>query len=177
MFSFLSSFPKKVLNAVFVLVLLVAIVGCDSNGNTSNDNSNEQGVFPPNLAGEWLGLIPGSTIPADYYVIEEDTLQYVMDDPEWGMEYTGNIRFVSNYSSSSGLIIIEYTQGASDPGKPFAGIYYKSLTSSTVQLANAINPDYSSADTTSLDEAVEKFTRNKMDTYVSYWGPYTKKTP
>ena len=109
----------------------------------------------------------------------KSTFQYVFDDPEWGnFGFKGDIRFVSNYSSSSGVIIIELTQGASNPGKPFTGIYYRNLTSSTVQLANAINPDYSSADTATLDEAKTKFTRNKMDTYVS-WGivqPYTKTT-
>ena len=177
MLSYLSSFPKKVLSVLTVLGFLAVVLSCDSN--IADDDANVPGDLPETLRGEWVSIPPGSTTPADYYVIEADTLQYVFDDPEWGnFGYKGNIRFVSNYSSSSGIIIIEYTQGVSDPGKSFAGIYYRNLTNSTVQLANAINPDYSPADTATLNEAKTKFTRNKMDTYVS-WGvvqPYTKKT-
>ena len=176
MFSFLLSFPKKVLSTVLILGFLAAVIGCASN--ITDDNSNIPGTLPERLQGEWVFIPPGSSKPADYYVIKEATVEYVFDDPEWGsFGYEGDIRFVSNYSSSSGVIIIEYTNDSSDPAKPFAGIYYKNLTNSTVQLANAINTDYSSADTATLKEAIDKFIRNKMDTYVSwaYVQPYTKK--
>ena len=175
MSSFLSSFPKKVLNAFFILVFMAAILSCDTNGSTTNDNSNVPGSLPASLQGEWGFIPPGSSEPADLYIIDSTTLHYVYDDPEWGSYgYQGNILFVSNYSSSSGIIIIEYTNGASDPSKPFAGIYYRNLTSNTVQLANAINPDYSSPDTATLSEAKEKFTQNSIGNYVAMWGTYTK---
>ena len=181
MFSFLSFFPKKIFSAVFVLGFLAAVIGCASN--ITDDGTNTQGTLPEQLRGEWVFTPLGSDSPADYYIINENTLQYVMDDPDYGSDFTAPIRFVSNYSGDSGVIIIEYTQGyifgaKYDDEYPFTGIYYKNLSGNTVQLANAYDGN-GRTETATLDEAKAKFTRNKMDTYVSwaYVQPYTKKTP
>ena len=181
MFSFLSSFQKKVLTAFFVFGFLAAgLTGCDSS--IADNDANNQGTLPENLQGEWVFIPPGSNTPADYYNISESTLRYVMDDPDYGSDYAAAIRFVSNYSNDSGVIIIEYTQGYIfgadyDVEYPFTGIYYKNLGGNTVQLANAYDGS-GRTETTTLDEAKAKFTRNKMDTYVSwtYVQPYTKNT-
>ena len=182
MLSFLSSYPKKVLNSVLVLCFLAAVlVSCDSS--IADDNTNNSGTLPERLRGEWVFIPSGSSAPADCYLISENSLRYVMDDPDYGSDYTAAIRFVSNFSDDSGVIIIEYTQGYIfgadyDNEYPFTGIYYRNLSGNTVQLANAYDGNDRS-ETTTLDEAKAKFTRGKMDTYVSwaYVQPYTKKTP
>jgi hypothetical protein len=160
-----------------VCLLAVFLTGC--NNGTIDDDVNKPGTLPVILVGKWANY--------DEYIIkteiiegkEEHTIGYLMNDDEWPFEYKGTIRFVSNYNSSSGIIIIEYTNNLfSDPNKPFTGIYYRDLTSTTVKLANAINlnDNYSSADTATLEEAIKKFTLGRMGNYID-WSvvtPYNK---
>ena len=163
-FTFLKSIP-----VIFLLLLLLA--GCELYGKVGGDDINFQGALPELLRGEWVFPWPG--IPSERYIIEEDTIEYGYGGGDSDTNYKGIIRFVSNYSMNSGIIIIEYTERpyyASYNGNPFFGIYYRNLKRDTVQLANAINPDGISApDTATLEEAIGKFTRLNMGSYVN-WG-------
>jgi hypothetical protein len=107
------------------------------------------------------------------YTITGETIEYGYGgENSIGTGFKGTIRFVSNYSSGSGIIIIEYTEKPAYPlynGLDFFGIYYRNLNTDSVQLANAANlPDYSAPDTATLDEAKGKFTRIKMGLYVDW---------
>jgi len=148
------------------------ITGCDLYGKTGSDNENIQGALPAMLRGEWVFIPPGLNIPAERYLIEENTFQYGYGLLESEYDFKGDIRFVSNYSEDSGVIIIEYIDKPNYPGhngNSFLGIYYRNLKNSTVQLANAVNlTDYSAPDTASLDEAIKKFTRFNMGSYVDW---------
>jgi hypothetical protein len=155
-----------------VLFLSLVLSGCELYGAIGGDGANIPGGLPELLQGEWVYIPPGSTVPSERYVITGTAIQYGYGGGGSTTDYRGDIRFVSNYDSASGIIIIEYTQQPAYPsynGLPFFGIYYRNLKGDTVQLANAINPDYSAPDTATLQEAVEKFTRLAMGYYVG-WG-------
>jgi len=151
----------------FMLLLLLA--GCELYGKIGGDDTNTPGVLPERLRGEWVFV---SARVSERYFIDENTVQYGYGG-ESDTDYKGNILFVSNYGSDSGVIIIEYTEPPYYQlynGNSFFGIYYRILTNDTVQLANAINlGPYSAPDTATLQEAIEKFTRLKMGNYVD-WG-------
>ena len=154
------------------MLIALLLAGCELYGKVGDDDVNKPGTLPELLRAEWVYTPPGSPTPSERYNIDEDTVQYGYGGGESDMDYEGNIRFVSNYSADSGVIIIEYTVPPSYPkynGNSYFGIYYKNLTNDTVQLANPINADYSSPDTETLEEAIRKFTRGKMGNYVD-WG-------
>ena len=165
------------INVLFYLTLLFP--GCELYGKIGTNDENIQGALPALLRGEWVYIQPGLSTPAERYVIDEIAIQYGYGSTfEGGMEseydFKGNICFVSNYSTNSGVIIIEYIDKerpkyAGYNGNSFFGIYYRNLKNNTVQLANAINlSDYSAPDTATLEEAIAKFTRLKMGSYVDW---------
>jgi hypothetical protein len=164
-----------ILRKLFLTGLLsfLFFAGCELYGKIGGDDENIEGSLPELLQGEWVYTQPGSSTPAERYIIEKDTIQYGYGGGESDSNYKGHIRFVSNFSANSGVIIIEYIdpphyQGYN--GNSFSGIYYRNLKNDTVQLANAINlEDFSSADTASLETAVKKFTSLQMGNYVD-WG-------
>jgi len=165
--------PIKLLCSFFSLglLLLLSFSGCELYGKIGEDDANIQGALPELLRGEWIFIQPGMSTPAERYIIANDTIQYI-GYADGDTNYKGEIRFVSNYSTNSGVIIIEYTESPSYDGyngNSFFGIYYRNLKRDTVQLANAISPDHSSApDTATLEEAVGKFTRLNMGSYVDW---------
>jgi hypothetical protein len=165
--------PAPPFYVFFVLPVLLLFSGCDLYGKVGGDDTNIQGALPDLLRGEWAYTPPGSDIPSEAYRISGDTISYGYGSGSSPTDYTGTIRFVSNYSSDSGLIIIEYASPPSYTlynGLSFFAIYYRNLRPDTVQLANAINlADYSAPDTATLEEAVRKFTRMRMGNYVD-WG-------
>jgi len=167
----MNSRKKSVLLLSAVTFLFLA--GCDLYGKVGGGDVNIEGALPELLKGEWTYTPPGSYIPSERYVIEGDTVQYGYGGGESEYDYKGDIRFVSNYSTNSGVIIIEYTEAPYYPGyngNSFFGIYYRNLKNDTVQLANSINPDHSTApDTATLEEAIGKFTRLQVGNYVD-WG-------
>ena len=182
---FLKKSLKRAAFAGLVLVLLAAVfAGCDSN--IADDDINIQGTLPAVFHGTWEYIPSGSDVVAESYIIDENTLRYISHDEDYSAfdsDYTAAIRFVSNYSSNSGVIIVEYTSGniwgfPYDEDYPFTATYYRNLGGNTVQLANAYDAS-GLTETATLDEAIAKFTRSKMDTYVSwsYVQPQTKKTP
>jgi hypothetical protein len=165
-------FPAPPFYAFFILPAILLFSGCELYGKVGGDDTNIEGALPDLLRGEWAYIPPGSDIPSEVYRISGDTISYGYGSGSSSTDYTGTIRFVSNYSSDSGLIIIEYSSPPSYAlynGLSFFAIYYRNLRSGTVQLANAINPDYSAPDTVTLEEAIGKFSRMRMGYYVN-WG-------
>ena len=169
MFSFLSSYPKKVLNTILALCFLaVVLVSCDSS-IADDDSVSGGGSVPAQLRGDW------TSTGGDGYIIDGDTLAYVSlwDGVNYG--FVGNIRSVSNFNSSSGVIIIEYSSGAFyEEAYPFTATYYRNLNGNTVQLSNAYDPTNVRTDTAALYEAKEKFTQHSIGNYAAMWGTYTK---
>ena len=162
--------------AAATLLFLLFITGCDLYGEAGEDDINVSGTLPETLVGEWI--FPVVEFPSERYLIDAGAVQYGYGGSSEGAtesvyDYKGNIRFVSNYSDTSGVIIVEYTDRPSYSkynGNSFFAIYYQNLKSETVQLANAINlSDLSAPDTETLEEAVEKFTLFKMGKFVN-WG-------
>jgi hypothetical protein len=160
----------RVLWGFFLILPVLVFSGCDLYGKPGGDDTNEPGTLPLQLQGEWA--FPPEN-PSEHYRIAADTVEYGYGGAS-PMDFTGAIRFVSNYSADSGVIIIEYTtlKPSYDKynGLPFFAIYYQNLRADSVQLANATTfPDYSAPDTATLEEAKAKFTRGKMGSYVD-WG-------
>jgi hypothetical protein len=159
--------------ACFTLAVILLFSRCDLYGKVGGDDVNIEGALPYLLQGEWAYIPPGSELASEVYTITAETIAYgYAGDNNIGTDFKGNIRFVSNYSGDSGVIIIEYTEKpgyALYNGLPFFAVYYRNLNDGWVQLANAINPDQQSApDTASLEEAVAKFTRMKTGNYVNW---------
>ncbi|MDR2181143.1 MAG: hypothetical protein LBN92_00525 [Treponema sp.] len=144
---------------------------------------------PPavSLTGTWRSTY------GDTYVITDNFLRY---DDGFGGGYSGNIRAVSWFTSNSGVIIIEYTTdgkaqyyeydedwnvtGTFDPPGNFQGVYFRGITSNSIQLANAYDDqidtvNHGAPETTSLKAAKEKFTLDNVDGFVSRWGTYERR--
>ena len=181
MFSLLRmrAFYRKVLPAVLVLGFLTAVLAGCSNGTVGDDDVNVPGTLPLIMVGKWVSF--------DAYIITQVspgvyTLEY---DDNWGgapygFGYKGNIRFVSNYDSKSGIIIVEYISGQEPsgdytPGKDFLGIYYRELSSTSVEFANTailVFP-YGYVAAATLQEAIGKFTKGQMGNYVGSFPTFT----
>ena len=171
MFSFLKGRRFLFTSLVFVLVTAF-LVGCSTD---SEDDTNQPGTMPNALIGKWVAGF------GDSYEIASaggaQTLKY--DDGGFGIGYQGSIEFVSNYDSKSGVIIIKYTDNANkSKPNPFHAIYYLNLASATAEINStwdATSEDYD-ADTATLNEAINKFTRGNMGNYIDLaWSTtYTK---
>ena len=166
---------RPLLHAFFVVAALGLLAGCELYGTVGGDNANIPGSLPFLLRGEWAYIQPGTSVPAERYVITDTALVYGYGGGASPFDYAGTIAFVSNYTSDSGVIIVKYDPGK-NPGYPnynngeFCAVYYRNLADGSVQLANAINlSDMSAPDTATLDEAAAKFTRMMMGVYVD-WG-------
>jgi hypothetical protein len=158
-----------------IVILVICLAGCELYGTVGGDNGNIPGALPYLLQGEWFFYSYGN--PSDGYKITNTELWYD-DDGLGGMNYHGNIRFVSNYSSGAGVIIIEYlaggyptyTMNGGHNGNAFFAVYYRNLKADSVQLANATTlPLNTCPDTATLEEAIAQFTRMKAGNYVN-WG-------
>ena len=151
------------------LLLLASLAGCELYGKIGGDDTNIEGALPVQLLGEWVFPL---NVPSERYVIAADIIEYGYGGGESAYNFKSNIRFVSNFSANSGVIIIEYIDPPSyekHNGNSFSAIYYRNLTNNTVQLANAINlADHASADTATLEEAIGRFTRLRMGNYVNW---------
>ena len=165
-----------VLTVFFCLSVVFLITGCDSNSD-ADDGKNIEGTLPDGLLGKWVSGV------GDWFGITRssgtETIEYD-DDYDGSGNYEGIVRYVSNYDSKTGVIIIEYTTPSlfSDPAKNYHAIYYLNLTSGIVELSNTWDPSASdwNADTVTLDEAVNKFTKKNMGNYMDLdmSTPYTK---
>jgi uncharacterized protein (DUF1330 family) len=108
------------------------------------------------------------------------------------IEYAGTIKYVSNFTSTAGVIIIEYDAEHKptyyigyDPetyepiGDPlplkgnFIGIYYTDFKPGvSVQMGGAYIAG--GAETATLDAAKARFTMGNEGTYMTYYGTYLK---
>jgi hypothetical protein len=168
------SFPKTSLLFLPLLAAALFFLRCELYGKVGGGDTNIEGALPYLLQGAWAYIPPGSEIASELYTITGETIEYgYAGGDNIGANFKGIIRFVSNYRSDSGVIIIEYTEKPDYPlhnGLSFSAIYYNNLHADWVQFANVINlGDYSAADTATLEEAKAKFTRMNMGLYVD-WG-------
>lgn len=163
-------------------LLLALLAACDLYGTVGMEDTNFPGTLPELLRGEWVFPEPATGAPpADGYIIrtgEGDTLRYI-DHSGAGFSFKGNIVFVSNWSGTSGVMIIrfiEYPDWDGHNGNSYSAIFYRNLGTSSVQLANAIVlSDLSAPDTATLEEAIENFTRGRIGRYVD-WGAVQPQT-
>jgi hypothetical protein len=165
--------PVRFFFALFSLTVIFLFPRCELYGKTGGDDTNIEGALPYLLQGEWAHIPPGSDVVSELYTITAETMGYgYAGANNIGTDFKGNIRFVSNYSGDSGVIIVEYTEKpsyAAYNGLSFFAVYYRNLNAGWVQLANAINlRDKSAPDTATLEEAVAKFTRLNMGNYVDW---------
>ena len=172
MFSYFSQVKakgKKFLFAALVLVLLAVFMGCKTESDPEDD-LNYFGSLSSDFIGEWDSFYEG--VKVDGYIIagtdEPGTIIY--DDGGFGFGYEGVIMFVSNYDNKSGVIIIKYTDSTKKTKtNPYHAIYYRDyIPGTSVDLANtwdATREDYD-ADTTTLSEAVKRFTRGTMGNWM-----------
>jgi hypothetical protein len=160
------AFLKKAFPFFFVLCLMSGTFsGCDLDGG--DPPSEKPGDITP-LLGNWFSGTDG-------YEISKTTLFY--DDGSngvWGMSFTGNIRYVSNFTNTSGVIIVEYTSAPTSafstytPPPNFIGIYYRILAPDMIKLANSY--DTTNTDTPDLASAIEKFNMANESTFVWSWS-------
>jgi len=172
---------------VILLFFISFFAACELYGKIGGEDTNIQGALPPLLKGTWI--FPSSGPVSESYVIDNaavmdngaiiasGTVKYDGGASGNGTSYKGSIVFVSNYSSTSGVIIIKYTEApiysnsfSIYNGNPFFGIYYRNLKNNTVQLANStiLGDNTSSPDAATLDEAIAKFTRLNMVNFIDW---------
>jgi hypothetical protein len=136
----------------------------------------------------------GATIRNEEYLLLYDDTAYGQQDDSapahesWGFAYLGVVRALNifNGNPKRGAIIIEYVADCTpkwldrwpasrNEQVPFFGMYYRTLSANTVQMANAVNlaalyagmPYYT--EKTTLNEAINS---NKVETEAEYisWG-------
>ena len=190
MFSFFSfDRLKRILSVGFILLAMAAVLGgCDSDPGSFVDD-NELNTA---LIGTWREYWGTEPDEYDGYIISETQLSYGYGS---SVAYAGTIKYVSNFSASSGVIIIEYEPGseaeyieydaawtyvATHPCTGnFSGIYYKNLQSGSVEISQAINiANNLGAEEVTLEAAKAAFTSGNTGNYVSRWGgPYLRFIP
>jgi predicted small secreted protein len=175
MFSFSSvDRAKRFLSVCFVLLVMAAV----TTGCTDPNTDVEEGTgLPQALIGKWATAFDSFEITRSG---DTETIKY--DDGGYGFGWVGTIRFVSNFNSRSGVIIIQYTSGAPNASKPFHAVYYLNFTPGTsVELNNTYDvsipfPGDNNVDTATLSQAIIKFTSDNMSSYmdVAFSTPYSK---
>jgi len=159
--------------AVLSFVVSVSVLSCDNgdNGFTDNHklNSTLQGKF--SYTGDY---------GTDGYNIVNNTVGYFDD---YGSDWNSNIAYVTNYSDTTGVIIVQYTSG-NDYGTPvtvgnFTGVYFAINSKDVVQFATAYHDNTSGEvipyEFDNLDDAKAAFNPiSSLGTYVGEWGTYTR---
>jgi hypothetical protein len=166
-------FPPPLSYTFFALAVIILFSGCELYGMVGGDDTNIEGALPSLLQGEWAYIPASSGSPGDGYIITGNNIEYVYHGTDnIGADFKGTAVFVSNYNSSSGLIIIQYTVPPTYSGyngNSFCAVYYRNLRSQSVQLANATTlPLNTCSDTATLEEAKVKFTRMTVGDYVDW---------
>jgi hypothetical protein len=165
---------------LFCLSAALLITGCKEDAGGSGDPVDDH-KLNSNLIGTW------SSPYDDEYVITANKITY--DDGGYGGGSAGTIRYVSNFTSSAGVIIIEYDAdhkasyyeyddsyniiGSLPLKGDFIGVYYKNLKPGvSVSLGGAYI--YGGAEEATLDDAKKAFTAGNEGKYIMYYGEYTK---
>ncbi|MCL2834254.1 MAG: hypothetical protein FWD78_13870 [Treponema sp.] len=187
--------PAVLAHVILALALVLSaafITGC-SNDLQPEDDSNYYGSLPDGLIGKW-------TTSYDYYLMEKTTgmgtVSYHMDggdiyDPVTfevtgtydAVDTKGDIMYVSNFDSNSGVIIIKYTDFPyyGDPARPFHVYYYMNfIPGVSVEIYDTWDASDAnqSADTATLSAAVKNFTRGKRGNYADLsFHPVYEKQP
>ncbi|MDR0289439.1 MAG: hypothetical protein LBI06_00710 [Treponema sp.] len=184
---FFSSVRQFAVKSVFALVAALtafSFAACqpDAGNDFVDDHKLNQSLIGTwEDEGEWAG---------DSYAITDTHLSYGYGDDF--VSYAGAIKYTSNFTPTAGVIIIEYDAdhkpeyyAGYDPdtyepiGDPlplkgnFIGIYYKDLKPGvSVQMGGAYTDG--GAEVATLDAAIAMFTVGYADTYMSYYGTYTR---
>jgi hypothetical protein len=141
-----------------VLLMMLLFAGCEEGQEPEIVNTN----FIP--VGEWADDY------GSYYTITNTRVVY--DDGYGYGNFTGSIITANDFSSDSGVLIIEII--SSNVGytvNKFTGVYYKEYTASHVYLANpADKRTYAPIEKDTFAEAQTTFTVDNVDTHVTYWG-------
>jgi len=121
----------------------------------------------------------------DAYIVNLINNTFEYDDGGWDFGFTGNIHEIVKFNNagSAGIVFIEYTIKPIDwdtgipPEGDFIGIYFRNLTTTTVEFAvpaENVSGDYITPAKTSLANAKAAFTEGTTGDYISYWGVYVK---
>jgi len=150
------------LAVMFYLSTTLLFIGC----NTEPDPETVDTGFVP--VGEWADSF-GSGYKITASSIEYYTAYYSEDYP--GENIKGNIKEAIDFSQNAGVLIVQITTSTTTgQANKFTGIYYKDYTSSHVLLANPIDESWNLIVKDTLDEAINTFTVDSVDTHVTYWG-------
>jgi hypothetical protein len=166
-------FMKKIFPLVFALVMgSLLLSGCNSG--------DPKAWLPGKWVSDW----------GDGYEITPTTVTYY--GYGGSVDFAGTIKNQPDFEASAGIIVIEYTipqmyyydaEGNlletpfKGPGD-FYAIYWKELTVNTVELSNAYTKGQTGVagapETTTLAEALQKFTLDTAGTYAAMHGIFEK---
>jgi hypothetical protein len=169
MFYFFSQVKvKRVLFTGLVLVLFAGFLGgCSVDPKTEENTTG----LPDGLLGKWVSDNFG-----DYWEITGSGT--IINGYGNDVYSSGIIRNVTNFNSSSGVMIVEFSSSYSfNPARPFGAVYYLNFTGNTVSPNSAWDStDPNGAEVPTLAEAITKFTQTSMSNYVNtaLAVPYTK---
>jgi len=164
-----------VLFIVFCLSMTLLFTGCKMDDDELIDDHKLNSA----LIGTWADSTGG-----DGYTITADHLSY---NSGYSNDYAGTIKYISNFSATAGVIIIEYDTDSKPlyfdwtqtPPTPlplrgdFIGIYYHSLRPGiSVRMGGAY--EGGGAEKASLDAAIKAFTMGNEGTYMTFYGTYSK---
>jgi hypothetical protein len=173
---------RKALSLCFVMAIALCctlFLSCEQEADDEYFDGHKIG----GLFGTWTDQIAGDT-----YIITEDTLSY---DSGYDPVVVGTIRYVSNFSDTSGVIIIKYTEAGKpqyynydenwevigdpyDPPGMFQAVYYTDLGAASLKMSSAYKAGGPEA--VSFDAAITTFCKESaVGNFVGQWGgPYDK---
>jgi hypothetical protein len=145
-------------------------------GENAYNPKYDSAYVTPNLSTALSALTGTWDSYADWYVITGSTSTIKYDDgyPAFSADFAGNIKYVDEYKTGEGIIIIEYTEKpespyTSGPDTNYLGIYYEA-SSANFRFANA--KDDTGTATDSLAAAIVKYTEANKTTFVTTTGLY-----
>lgn len=166
LFMFTSHFSHKnagrAVSAFLVLLTAAFVVTTLSCKQPTDDTSSNGSIY-----GTWSSTYDG-------YTVTTSTVTYD-DKSGYGYGWAGSLEGVSETDSASGYLYVKYTSVGSGMSSSLTGTYiavsYKSLGTSSVQMATAYKSDGAASEST-LDAAKSEYTIDNG--YYSYYGSYTK---
>ena len=171
--------------AGFLTIALFLSAGLLFNSCKDEDNFVDDNQLNANLIGTWTSNNGDWGI--DGYKITADHLTYGNGATVANISNAGTIKYVSNFSSTAGVIIIQYDSNhkasysdySKTPPTPlplkgdFIGVYYKNLKPGvSVQMGGAYIDG--GAEEATLDAAKAAFTKGREGTYMAMYGTYLK---